>query len=145
MCSEGALRVKCNTTADLLEWSVTDPSNQRNVTRAFQSDDRRMTTTSISVNSTTLNISRSPPLVSTIFTDNTTAGFNRSVITCSEQTENGKTLSSASVQIILVGNNGGNVNSKLIKNCTPSRMCILSILHDFNTCSYSAYKHLSVV
>ena len=78
-----------------------------------------MMTDPISVNSTTLSISRSLPLVSMIFTDNTTAGFNGSVITCSELTENGMTLSSASVQIVLVGNNGGNVNSKLIKNCTP--------------------------
>ena len=119
MCSEGALRVKCNTTADLLIWRVTDPSNQRNITRSFQVDSTRMMTDPISVNSTTLSISRSLPLVSMIFTDNTTAGFNGGVITCSERTKNGMTLSSASVQIILVGNNGGNVNSKLIKNCTP--------------------------
>ena len=111
MCSERALRVKCNSTAYLLEWRILD--NHRVITRSFQVDGIRTMATPISVNSTTLNVSRSLPLVSTIFTDNTTADFNGTVITCSEQAINATTLSSASVQIILVGNIGGSVNSRL--------------------------------
>ena len=103
--------MRCNTSAYLLEWRI--PSDQGQVIRSFQIDGVRMTSLPISVNSTVLNVSRSLPLISTISTDITTAGFNGTVITCLERAFNTTILSSESVQIILIGNNDDNVNSRL--------------------------------
>ena len=102
--------VTCNTSAYFLQWSFSGIAQ----TRGFQIDGIRMTSAPLSVHSTVLNISRSLPLISTVSTDTTTADFNGTVITCSEHTISTSVLSSASVQIIVVGSNGDNVISKLM-------------------------------
>ena len=100
--------VTCNTSAYFLQWSFSGISQ----TRGFQIDGIRTTSAPLSVRSSVLNISRSLPLISKISTDTTTTDFNETVITCSEHAINTTVLSLASVQIIVVGSNDGNVNSK---------------------------------
>lgn len=108
------MRIRCNTSTALLEWNVTIPGSLEAETRSFERASNRTTTTPIVLNLAILNISRSFPLVSDIFTDNATTDLNGILITCIEQTSivNRDTRMSASTQIILIGNNGGNVNSK---------------------------------
>ena len=94
--------MKCNTSAYFLKWSFSGIPQ----TRAFQIDGSRTTAAPVSVHSTVLNISRYQPPISTISTDTTTADFNGTVIMCSANTINSEVLSSESVQIIVVRNNG---------------------------------------
>jgi hypothetical protein len=116
VCLGREMRIRCNTSsAVLLEWSVTVPgsSSLEAETRSFERESSRVTATPIIVNTAILIISRSFPLVSEIYTDNATADLNGVLITCTEYASLiGTDSTSASIQIILIGNNGGNVNSR---------------------------------
>ena len=100
------MRIKCNTStaATLLEWSVTipDPTSIEAKTSSFERAGNQ-TAKSIFVNSTILNISRSFPLVSEIFTDNVTADLNGVLITCTEY-------------VSLIDNDGTSASTRLILN-----------------------------
>ena len=124
MCLGGPLRTNCNVSSmiindeTLLEWSITSPSHPTAQTRSIVGDSTHgdntiVMVTSILVNLTTLNISRSFPLSSMIFTSNATADLNGTMITCSGQDFGSGAMASASVQIILFGSNHRAVNSRL--------------------------------
>ena len=112
------MRIRCNTSAAvLLEWNVTIPGSNplEAETRSFQTASNRVTTTPIVVNSAILNISRSFPLVSEIFTENATADLNGILITCTEYVSLIDTDidgTSASTRINMIRNDNGNVNSR---------------------------------
>ena len=125
VCSGGPLRTSCSvssmtiTDETILEWNITSPSYPTQ-TRSIIGDNTHGNSTTvmtapISVNSwTTLNISRSFPLSSIIFTDNATVDLNGSVITCTGQDFGSEAMAllAASVLIILIGNSHhGAVNS----------------------------------
>ena len=117
VCLGGPLRTNCSVSFmaisgdTVLEWSITIPSYQRTWRRTIIGDTTTMAVP-ISVNLTTLNISRSLPLNSMVFTDNTTTDLNGTMITCSGIDFNSGAMVSASV-LILIGNSHGAVNSKL--------------------------------
>ena len=119
MCSGGPLRTNCNVSSmiinddTLLEWSITSPSHPITQTRSIIGHSRTVMPAPISINSTSLNISRSFPLSSMIFTDHTTADLNEAVINCSGRDFGTGARVSASVLIIIVGNSHGAVNSRL--------------------------------
>ena len=109
VCPGGSLAVNCSTNATLMRWSIKFTSQQS--PRPIETLQVRgpITTTMLTVNSVTLNISlvTNMPLLSTLSTNNLTSQQNRGSIICSEL--NGGTQDS--VQIMLV--TAGNVNSKL--------------------------------
>lgn len=120
-CHGGAMTVTCSTSAELLRWNITllhsdSFNNQRIFVRDLSYIGTAIMATPISTALTILNISRSLntssplPLISTIFTNNTTTDLNGTVMTCS-----GTPLRSSevySVEVILIGNNTGNINSR---------------------------------
>lgn len=123
MCLGGALNVKCSTSADTLEWNVTIPYYQRSWSRTLSyvgtvematpiTDPRNMT-----VNlhiSRSLNETLALPLISILSTRTVTVELNETVIICTGKTLRDITiLGSASVQVILIGDNDGNINSRL--------------------------------
>ena len=110
VCSGGALRVNCSTNTDLLEWNVTTPSNQRQIIKSFQRGMALMTAQIYVLN---FSLTTSSPLTSTLSADNVTADVNGTLITCSgfNFLDDGIFIS-ASVQLNLVGINGGNVNGR---------------------------------
>ena len=118
VCLGGRIRIRCNTSAAvLLEWNVTIPGSNplEAETRSFQTASNRVTTTPIVVNSAILNISRSFPLVSEIFTENATADLNGILITCTEYVSLIDTDidgTSASTRMNMIRNDNGNVNSR---------------------------------
>ena len=122
VCLGGPLRTNCSVSSmtinddTILEWSITSPSHPTTLTRSIIGDSTPDDGTTVMValilvNLTTLNISRSFPLSSMIFTDHATAGLNETVITCTGLDFGSGAMASAGVQIILIGNNHGAVNS----------------------------------
>ena len=98
-------------------WNIATPyENLQRQRRFFPANDSGILP--IKLNSTTLNFSsRSFPQrqISTVFTDNATADLNGTVLTCHwELVFNNSIYRSDSVQIALVGDDAGNVNSKLL-------------------------------
>ena len=121
VCLGGQLNVTCSTSADTLRWTVASPQHLMVFSRGVTKRGTAETATPISTNLIMLNISRSLnensslPLISTISTDNATADLNGTVITCSAET-GGRSLANDSLQIILAGNNSGDINSGLSIN-----------------------------
>ena len=117
MCLGAPLRTNCSVSSltiddeTILEWSITSPSYPTAQTRSIIGDSMTMAAP-IPLNLTTLNISRSFPLSSMLFTDNATADLNGTVITCSGQDFGSGAMASTSVQIILIGNSCGAANSR---------------------------------
>ena len=112
VCPGGSLAVNCSTNSSLMIWSIRfHPQQSPMRIESFQVGSP-ITTTMLTVNSATLNISlvTNMPLLSTLSTNNLTSRLNRSSIICSE----GDGGTEDSVQIIL---DGENVNSKLSCNC----------------------------
>ena len=134
MCSGESLRTDCSVSSltindeTVLEWSITSPSHPTTQTRSIvgdstHGDNTTVMVASILVNLTTLNISRSFPLSSMIVTDHATAGLNETVINCTGQDFGSGATASASVQIILIGNNHGAVNSTRLDIKTTQFAC----------------------
>ena len=123
MCLGGALNVKCSTSADKLEWNVTIPYYEKlwSRTLSYIGTAEMATPITDSMNTTVnLHISRSLnetlalPLISILSTRTVTVELNKTVIICTGKTLRDNTvLGSASVQVILIGDNDGNVNSRL--------------------------------
>ena len=144
-CFGGPLRTNCNVSSmtindeTILEWNITIPSYHTTQTRSIIGDSMTMAPP-ILLNLTTLNISRSFPLSSMIFTDNATADLNGTMITCSGQDFGSGVMASASVQIILIGNNHGAVNSTRLDikttqfacNHNNNVVCIYTVTPDVN-------------
>ena len=127
MCLGGPLKTNCSVSSMtindelVLKWTVTIPSYQRTWIRSIIYDSMTMAPP-VLLNLTNLNISRSFPLSSMIFTDNATADLNGTMITCSGQDFGSVAMASASVQIILIGNYHGAVNSRLDGYLVCNRM-----------------------
>ena len=122
VCLRGQLNVTCSTGADKLQWTVASPQYPV-LSRGLSKRGTADMATPISTNLTTLHVSRSLnenlslPLISTISTDNATADLNGTIITCSAETlSGGQILANDSLQIILAGNNSGNIHSGLSIN-----------------------------
>ena len=112
VCPGESLTVNCSINSSLMIWSIRfHPQQSPMRIKSFQVGSP-ITTTMLTVNSVTLNISlvTNMSLLSTLSTNNLTSRLNRSSIICSE----GGGGTEDSVQIIL---DGGNVNSKLSCNC----------------------------
>ena len=118
------MSVTCSTSAELLRWNITllhsdSFNNQRTYIRDLSYIGTAIMATPISTALTILKISRSLntssplPLISTIFTDNATTDLNGTVMTCSETPLRSSEVL-ACVEVILIGNNTGNVNSRFI-------------------------------
>ena len=150
MCLGAPLRTNCSVSSviidhdTILEWSITIPSHPTAQTRSIvgdstHGDNTTVMVASILVNLTTLNILRSFPLSSMIFTDHTTADLNGSMITCSVQDFGSGAMVSARVQIILIGNSHGAVNTGL-----DIKLAIYYSISDFYyKYSYSKCEHFS--
>ena len=100
------------------DWNITLPYyNNQLRRRSFLLRNNTMPLPVV-LNSTTLNFSsRAFPhrVLSTVFTDNATADLTGAVLTCSWQlVSNSSVNGSDSVQLVLVGGDTGNVNSKLL-------------------------------
>ena len=124
MCHGGVMTVTCRTSADinLLRWNVTIPhSTPGTFIRSLSYVGNLQMATSISTGMTTLYVSRSLnnssslPLISMISTNNATVDLNRTVITCSGLSSQ-VLLATASVEIIVIRSNSGNVNSRFMLN-----------------------------
>ena len=125
MCLGGALNVKCSTRIEKLEWNATIPYYQRSWPRTLSYIGTAEMTTSITdprnmtINlhiSRSLNETLALPLISILSTRTVTVTveLNETLIICTGKTLRDNTvLGSASVQVILIGDNDGNVNSRL--------------------------------
>ena len=117
VCPGGPLTINCSTNADLLEWNITIPSHPRNIRKSFQGGIHELLkTVQVYNNILCISLIREPsPLISVVSADNATVDLNGTLIICSGLSFIGTEASSASVQLKLVGSNGGNVNSKDLK------------------------------
>ena len=123
MCTGMPFEINCS--VDLLSvmgsgmynWTITVPSNDnRHSLRTFPPTNNSMIR-AVELNLTTLNFSsRSFPhqVLSTVFTDNAAADLNGTVLTCSFWQLNKSVNRSDRVQIVMVGDDTGKVNSKLL-------------------------------
>ena len=115
--------MKCSTSADVLDWNVTVPHYEKSWSRALSYigtaematpiTDPMNTTVNLYI-SRSLNETLALPLISTLSTHTVTVELNETVIICTGKTLRDNTvLGNASVQVILIGDNDGNINSRL--------------------------------
>ena len=127
VCLRGQLNVTCSTSADTLRWTVASPQHLMAFSRGVTKRGTAEMATPISTNLTIIYVSRSLndssslSLMSTLSTDNATADLNETIIICSAEM-GGESLYNASLQIILAGNNSGDINSRFPINVS---LCVI--------------------
>ena len=92
LCPGGLLNMTCSTNETTLRWNVTDPFDQRTETRSVTVFDSFEQVLTITIRSSTLNITRTRPgdnstrLVSVMTSDNVSSDINGTIIRCAGYT-----------------------------------------------------------